>query len=308
MKKIGIIVARFQVPSLHDGHVHLITEAAKKVDKLVIFLGYKVNQPDTKNPFSYAVRKAMLEQTLLLIGLKDKVVIDKIEDNPISNDSWCNELDIKIEEIVKDLEDAEVILYGSRDSFITHYTGKFLTQEVKDVLGISGTEIRGQVLSLTEDKLTDAHREGALYGLKNIYPVGMAVVDVVVYKKTEAGISVLLGRKRREVLFRIIGGFFDVTVDTSLEDAALRELREEVGEIVVTDPVYVTSLKIDDWRYRDNQHKIVSSLFMVNYVSGDAVANDDIEEVRWVDVDDIERLGVITSHKRFIEKVLEKLP
>ena len=43
MKKIGIIVARFQVPILHSGHLHLIREAIKQSDLLVIFLVHSIS-------------------------------------------------------------------------------------------------------------------------------------------------------------------------------------------------------------------------------------------------------------------------
>ena len=126
MKKIGIIVARFQVPTLHSGHLHLIREAIKQSDLLVIFLGHKVNQPDRKNPFTLSVRKGMLVQELMKMNALDGVTVDTIEDHPVSNECWSEELDRKIEGYIltKNIKQAEVTLYGSRDSFTGSYFGK----------------------------------------------------------------------------------------------------------------------------------------------------------------------------------------
>lgn len=312
MKKIGVIIARFQVPTLHAGHLHLVEEALKQSDTLVVFLGYKVSQPDINNPFSFLIRKAMLIQALTKLGLEDKVTIDLIEDHPISNELWSQDLDTKIkahaEAFSKTYNDAvEATLFGSRDSFIKSYFGIHKTAEVSDVPAMSGTMMREKVLAQKEEDLNDHHREGIVYGLKHVYPVGMSVVDVVIYKKEHRKIYFLLGRKPRETCLRVVGGFFDVSQDDSLEDAVCREAKEEVGDITLGEPTYLMSKKIDDWRYRNNQHKIISSLFMAEYVSGDPVANDDLEEIRWVDIDDISKLSVTESHQEFLVKAREAL-
>jgi bifunctional NMN adenylyltransferase/nudix hydrolase len=51
MKHIGAIIARFQVPTLHEGHIHLIREVVSTSDMVIILLGSKVHQPDIRNPF-----------------------------------------------------------------------------------------------------------------------------------------------------------------------------------------------------------------------------------------------------------------
>lgn len=309
MKKLGIIVARFQVPTLHVGHTAFIKHVADQSDKLVVFLGYKVNQPDSKNPFPFEVRKAMLKDVLRRLGLEDKVVIDQIEDHPLSNERWSDELDKKtgVHKSALALEtndDIDISLYGSRDSFIKHYNGAYKTVEIEQTHKSSGTEIRSKVFALLPEELTDMHREGMVYAQKFIYPMGMAVVDVAVYKREGNTISLLLGRKPREDTYRLIGGFFDVALDATLEDAALRELKEEVGDIEVSAPIYIASSKIDDWRYRDNEHKIISSLFAVEYKKGTPISQDDIEEIKWVKLGDLKSVPITENHKHFIEAVV----
>lgn len=304
MKKIGVIVARFQVPTLHAGHVQLLSDIAKRADKVIVFLGHKTHQPDLKNPYPLKVRKGMLKQVIEKHNFSN-IVIDTIEDHPISNEGWSDDLDSKITlHVEKEGVDVEVTLYGSRDSFINYYTGRHKTEVVEEKIIASGTEMRNRILSLTEDELTDLHREGMVYGLKAVYPVGMSVVDVVVYRKSYSGYEYLLARKPRENVFRMIGGFFDVTQDESLEEAALRELKEEAGDIEVQEPIYLMSEKMEDWRYNDNQHKIVSSFFAMEYVSGTPIPNDDIEELRWMTEDETRKNLIADNHKNLLEKII----
>lgn len=307
MKNLGIIVARFQVPELHVGHKYLIEEAAKRSDVLVIFLGYKVNQPDVKNPFSVAMRKAMVEAFVKTLSTTCTIVVDSLHDHPVSNELWSTSLDEKIGALEEIYGKCAVTLYGSRDSFIAYYKGVHSHHVLETRVEISGTEMRNAIISKNEEELTAAHREGYIYGLSKLYPVGMSVVDILVYTKEGGDIKVLLGRKPRETKWRLIGGFFDVDQDESLEEAALRELCEEVGDVVVRPPVYVTSKKIDDWRYRNNQHKIVSSLFVAEYVSGTPIPGDDIEEVVWVSVECMDLEKITEGHRQFVLRATEKL-
>ena len=312
MKKIGVIVARFQVPSLHDGHIDLIMKVAEYSDMAIIFLGYKINQPDTKNPFSITVRKAMLESELKKLNLLDRFVIDTIEDHPVSSKEWSSDLDDKINIHKNNYETkfnnkVEVKLFGSRDSFLAVYDGKFQTEEIKPLLSTSGTQIRGDILDLKEDELNKENRMGMLYAMKHIYPVGMAVADILVYKKEGKDIYFLFGKKSRSNTYGLIGGFFDVDQDDSLESAAIRELKEEVGDVKVKNLKYVTSSKLNDWRYVDNDHKMVSSFFIAEYVSGDPVASDDIAEVLWVRNEDVEKFNVLPHHMYFINQARNSL-
>ena len=307
MKKIGVIVARFQVPTLHEGHVELLRSVASKSDVTVVFLGYKSHQPDLKNPYPLEVRKGMLTQTLEKENLTN-IVIDCLLDHPESNEGWSEDLDEKIASHIETLkketgEDSHVTLYGSRDSFIKYYSGKHATEELKEKIVASGTDMRNKILERSPSELTTAHREGMLYGLKAVYPVGMSVVDIGVYRKEGEGYEYLLGRKPRENAYRVFGGFFDVTADMTLEEAALRELREEAGDIEVKDPVYLMSTKVNDWRYVDNQHKIVTAFFTAEYVQGKPKASDDIEELMWVKERDMPTLPIAESHKVLVEKL-----
>ena len=77
-----------------------------------------------------------------------------------------------------------------------------------------------------------------------------------------------------------MGGFTDPE-DDCYETAARRELTEECGPIEVGDLSYETSARIDDWRYRSEEDKIITTLFSCDYQYGDPKAQDDIMDLAW---------------------------
>jgi 8-oxo-dGTP pyrophosphatase MutT (NUDIX family) len=74
------------------------------------------------------------------------------------------------------------------------------------------------------------------------------------------------------------------TSDSSLEAAARREAYEETGGVEISDPKYLGSSHIDDWRYRDSPDGITTVLFLSTYIYGRPVASDDLAHLEWVDL------------------------
>jgi bifunctional NMN adenylyltransferase/nudix hydrolase len=91
-----------------------------------------------------------------------------------------------------------------------------------------------------------------------------------------------LARKPDEKKWRFIGGFSDPRT-SSLEEDAKREVQEEAG-IEVEIISYLGSTLIDDWRYRGEQDKIKTALFLAKYIFGKPEGADDIAEVKWVPI------------------------
>jgi bifunctional NMN adenylyltransferase/nudix hydrolase len=124
-----------------------------------------------------------------------------------------------------------------------------------------------------------------------VYPTSFQACDIVIYKRDTR--QLLLGQKwadktrtKPKTERRFIGGFVD-PADPSLEYAAMREKGEEAGiNLEVTQPVYVGSFRVDDPRYRNSIHKIMSAVFYCEYMFGIPKAGDDIAAVEWIDIDE----------------------
>src|SRR3989344_819437 len=104
---VGVIVGRFQVARLHQGHRHRIDTARKAHEKLLIVVG-SASFPTPRNPLTYPMIHAMLSREY------PAAAICKIEDHP-SDRIWSQALDACIDTL---LPDHYAELYGSRDSFI----------------------------------------------------------------------------------------------------------------------------------------------------------------------------------------------
>jgi bifunctional NMN adenylyltransferase/nudix hydrolase len=272
---VGVIVGRFQVPELHDAHRELIQHVCDQHDKVVIFLGVSPLRSTRNNPLDYEARRQMIQSAfpdVNILYIKDQ----------FSDRVWSRTLDTMILDVTTPAQ--SVVLYGGRDSFINCYEphGKFFTRELEQTTYISGKEIRRSVMRAST-RGSDDFRAGAVWAAFNRFPTVFSCVDIAVWNDDYT--KILLGRKPNELKWRLFGGFVDVA-DTSLEAAARRETREEAG-INVTDPVYVGSFPVPDWRYRGEVDTIMTTVWEVKHLNGQPTPGDDISEVRWFDIGDL---------------------
>ena len=277
---IAVIVGRFQSPYLHEGYVEIIEAAQRENDRVIIFLGVK-EKATKRYPLSYQARKLMIQEKYPSIIVMDIP-------NKRCDAEWSAELDKRIGATTS--PDDEIRLYGSRDSFLPYYSGKYLKVLHQDTLMMSSTIARE---SAAKQELTsEDYRIGVIAGVYNQYPMVMTTVDVAILNET--GTEVLLGRKPNETKFRFIGGFSDVKSE-SFEQDARREVAEEVG-IEITDPKYIGSFRINDWRQRGEENQITTVFFAAKRMFGRERAGDDIEAIQWFSIDALSKDGIVEEH------------
>lgn len=265
MPDTGVIVGRFQVDDLHEGHKNFIDAIVKSHPRVIIFLGISAAKCSTNNPLDYDARKKMINRHY------PDVSVLYIKDTH-SDKKWSAYLDEQINTMIGPGHTA--CLYGGRDSFIMHYMGKFDTVELRQEVFTSGTAIRKQLA--VKSKGTVDFNSGVIWATLNQYPVCLATVDIAIFNDDNS--KILLGRKPDEEKYRLIGGFVDP--GETLEDAAIRETKEEAS-IKIFPPIYQKSFVVNDWRYRSERNKITTSLFVANHAHGTPEPNDDIEELKW---------------------------
>lgn len=293
--KTAVIIARFQTPYLHQGHKELIDRVKGHHNKLVIVLGVSPIKGSRRNPFDYFTREQMIKKAY------PDVVILPLADHPDDNE-WSNNLDKLLKSI---FPDENFCLYGSRDSFIPYYTGKLETLEMPEHGDYNATELRRQYADKVFD--SDDFRAGILYAYYNQYTKVYPTVDIAVFKNDRT--ALLLGKKSIVNNWRLVGGFADPQ-DPDFETAALRELHEECGQLQVSNMVYETSRRIDDWRYRNETDKIITLLFSCDYIAGELTAQDDIAELRWFKLtevtDMIKNNSVSPEHREMLSLLITK--
>jgi bifunctional NMN adenylyltransferase/nudix hydrolase len=293
--KTGVIIARFQTPYLHEGHQDLIRQVKEKHSTLIILLGVSPVGGTRKNPFDYYTREKMIKTA------HPDIIVLPLSDNP-SDKVWTDNIDNLLKSV---FPSAQFTLYGSRDSFIPYYSGRFDTIELPNHGDYNATELRRQYA----DKVFDStdFRAGILYAYYNQYVKVYPTVDIALFRNNK--MELLLGRKAISNKWRFVGGFADPD-DESYEAAAKRELREECGDLDVSAMTYETSRKINDWRYRSEADKIITTLFSCDYIAGEIKPQDDIAELRWFKLADLPQMiadGLTNpEHQELLDTIIKK--
>jgi bifunctional NMN adenylyltransferase/nudix hydrolase len=292
MSNVGVIVGRFQVPELTEGHIDLINHVADNSDVVYIFLGLSPLRITTSNPLDFRARVQMINETF------PEVIVNYIGDTSCDI-AWSNSLDNQISKIINPNDN--VILYGSRDSFIKSYHGKFKVQELESKIVVSGTEIRSRIAA-KGNKSSD-FRSGVIWAAYNQYPKNFSTVDIAIFN--EDSTEVLLARKPNETKLRFVGGFSSPDCPT-FEDDATREVKEETN-LDIGELLYLGSSTIDDWRYRSEVDKIKTLFFAAKRVGGDLEAGDDIAAAKWVKVSELNADLFVNEHKVLFNLLVKKL-
>lgn len=263
---VGVLIGRWQVDRLHDGHIALIDQIRKWHPKLLLLLGVRSGPTDPSNALDFRLRERMLR------GLAPDATILPLLDRPGDDDRWSDEVDALIRTVFP-TEGATI--YGGRESFIPHYKGTYPTKKLD--LGFdafSGTQVRQNIAAQPRD--SEDFRAGVIYAKQMDYPRVSPAVDVAMLK----GDEVCLIRKPNERVWRFPGGFVGAK-DASYEAAAKRELHEETGLVAEGGLQYVGSFRVDDPRVRGSADTIFTTFYTTSYTFGKPSAGDDASEADW---------------------------
>ena len=272
---IGVIVARFQIHDLHEGHHYIIKQVTENHRKTIIFLGVPKFVGGRKNPLDFDTRKRMIQQQypdIVVLALPDQG----------HNYKWAQELDRRIREV---FPQGEVLLYGSRDSFIPYYKdgkGKFDTKELEPFGTFTGTDVRKLVSE--EIKNSIDFRSGIIYHTYSLNPRIIPTTTIVPI--SDDGKKILVSKKYNDDRWRFISGF-TLTTDSSIESAARRIMYKDAGKAEFGDFKYIGSCQIPDWRFRGEDDKVLTTIITCKYVFGNILPSDDIGEIKWVDIENV---------------------
>lgn len=289
---VSVVVARFEVATLTAGHRQMLDYVLSKgYGTNLMILGVAPTLCTKQNPLDYESRRLMIESEYP--GRFSFAYIKDCHDDSV----WSKNLD----GIIDDLRGNRApVLIGSRDSFFEHYSGKYRDnfEEYKQQVFISGTEQRRQLSR--QIKNSAEWRAGVVYATQNKYPTVFSTVDCAIFDDQTLS-RIYLAKKDREIGYRFVGGFADPR-DDSFETTARREAAEETGlECDILQ--YVASQKIDDWRYRSEEDKIITHLFAMTRTFGRAKADDDISELRLFEFDKVGADMLVPEHRSLFEKL-----
>lgn len=303
MNSVGVVIGRFQVNELHEGHLHLLNHVKERHDHMVVFLGVRPAPADQMNPLDFQIRKGMVSQVVPLATILPLI------DQP-TDEGWSKTLDGLLWSL---FGDRKITLYSGPDGFVPHYKGGYTTEEVLFTVDRRGTDIRETIAAVQGG--SEDFRAGVIYALGNLPSRTYFTVDMVCYRVlTPTEFEIVLVRKNSDGnRWRLPGGFLGPS-DPSLEVAARRELLEETGVVAETRPEYICSTVVNDWRSRgapDVRH--MTALFAIPYTQGPLTARDDVDDIRWFNVptDHIDKLfhivakEIVPEHVALVREAVE---
>jgi bifunctional NMN adenylyltransferase/nudix hydrolase len=326
-----VLIGRFQ--PLHSAHLEIIKRATALTDQLVIIVG-SAKQPRTyKNPFTFEERRAMIKDATR--GLNMQVYVEPNTDTIYNDQAWA----VRVQGIVSKyrvLGGAGVGIIGHKKDDSSFYLDMFPQwgyENVELIEFLSAVDIRdlyfknsvnykfikGVLPETTYDFLLDfAHTEEyrqiirerefiaehnkQYAGLK--YPPIFSTADSVVICSGH----VLMIKRRAEPgkgLWALPGGYVNAKTDKSVEDAAIRELREET-QIKVPAPVLRGSIvrsKVFDAVDRSPRGRIITHAFHIQLPDGElpkVKGSDDAEKARWVPIAEVRSEECFEDHFEII--------
>jgi len=329
-----VLIGRFQ--PFHTAHLLLAHRATALADKLVFICG-SANQPRTyKNPFTFAERSRMIK--LATGGLALDIQVAANPDTIYNDQAWA----VRVQTIVaKHTQPGDRVgIIGHKKDPSSFYLDMFPQwgfEEVELLEPLDATDIRelyfkrdvnmkfikGVVPQTTYDFLDEfkdtaeyeqviKEREFVVNYKKQYaslpYPPIFSTADTVVIQSGH----VLMIRRRAEPgkgLWALPGGYVNANTDKSVEDAAIRELREETG-IKVPAPVLRGSIvrsRVFDAIDRSPRGRIITHAFHIQLPDGDlpkVKGSDDADKARWVPIAEVRSEECFEDHYEIIQHFL----
>jgi bifunctional NMN adenylyltransferase/nudix hydrolase len=337
MKKYDtlVLIGRFQ--PFHTAHLEIVKRATALCDQLVIIVG-SANQPRTyKNPFTFEERRAMIKSATG--GLSMPIYVEPNTDTMYNDQAWA----VRVQGIVSKyrvLGGAGVGVIGHKKDNSSFYLDMFPQwgyENVEEIEPLSAVNIRDLYFKknshqgfihnvvplpvydfLADFTATEDYRQiirerefiaehnKQYAGLK--YPPIFSTADSVVICSGH----VLMIKRRAEPgrgLWALPGGYVNANTDKSVEDAAIRELREETL-IKVPAPVLRGSIrrsKVFDAIDRSPRGRIITHAFHIELPDGElpkVKGSDDAEKARWVPIAEVRSEECFEDHYEIIQHFL----
>jgi len=303
---VGVVVGRFQIDMIHDGHKALLEQVQSNHARMLILLGVRSAEPSDTNPLNFETRKHMLQNDY------PEAVILPIRDCR-SDELWSKNVDTLIQTVCG--YDVKAMFYVGRNSFAPHYSGKYPYQVVSDERydAISATDKRNDLKDIV--LWSSGERRGAIHTMMNLPHRHTMMVDMAMYNHMvgTGNYELLVGKKVGEDKWRLPGGHVDG--EESFRRAGSREHLEETGMATASGAdswEIVGDFNVPDWRVRDTDRITYKTVLMVaEFLSGKATAKSDLAEVRWVTKSQFEQEGIehwiVEEHIHLIEATMEFL-
>ncbi len=298
--RVGVVVGRFQVDELTEGHRALLNLATESHKKMLILVGVRPAEASDTNPLSFETRRIMLIQAY------PKATILSVRDMR-SDEKWSRQVDALIQSAYT--HDVKAIFHVGRKSFEPLYSGKYPFEQ--HTFGLDEVEARQRREEVRTDTLNmAAERRGAINAIMNLPHRFTMMVDMFMVRPTNDGsYEILFGKKADEDQWRLPGGHVDQ--GESIKRAAGREMFEETGLGLTNGSdgwTIVGDYDVPDWRVRDTDRITYRTVLLVGeYFHGAPKGGSDLPTVGWIDKNDLVEDEIVEEHRELVMEAIHFL-
>lgn len=321
-----VLIGRFQ--PFHNAHLEIVKRATALCNQLIIITG-SAKQPRTyKNPFTSNERRNMIKSATS--GLSIQIYVEENIDTIYNDQAWGT----RIQGIVSRYHTpgTKIGVIGHKKDLSSSYLDMFPQWELEEVELIeplNATDVRDLyfkrdanmnfIRSVVPDTTFDFLNE-----FRNTSEYEQIIRErefVESYKKQYASLQyapvfvttdaivvqsghILMIKRRSEPgkgLWALPGGYLNANTDKSLEDAMIRELREETG-IKVPDPVLrgsIVQTKVFDAMDRDPRGRVITHAYHIELPDGQlpkVKGMDDAEKAKFIPLSSVTSETCYSDH------------
>lgn len=335
-KKYDVVVYIGRFQPIHNGHIAMLRAAAQLAHRVVVIVGSAERPRTFKNPFYFNERKAMIhnavkefrladqydtaftvlpnidtmyDDTAWVVRVQSKVaeysypgdriaIIGHKKDASSEYLNWFPQWDFVGQELVEPLDASQIRDLFFKDGHNPNFISSVVPPSVLNYLeGFAGGTEYEQIIR--ERKFLEAHNK---MWASAPYPPTFQTADVVLQ---QAG-HVLMIRRRAEPgkgLWALPGGYLNAKTDSTIFDAALRELMEETG-VKVPEKVLrgsVKGSKVFDALGRSERGRIITQAFHIALTDGEwnlpkVKGSDDAEKAQWIPISKLKSSEIFEDH------------
>lgn len=340
-----VYIGRFQ--PVHNAHIATIRRAAKIANKVIVIIGSANQARCVKNPFTGDERELMLEasiEPLRQYNTLTEFVIRRSENYMYSNETWAKQIQSIVATETKEKDRVGIIghMKDSTSFYLTMFP-QWDFVEMPLIEPLDATQIRNMYFNdsaqVNFNFFTGVLPAATITFLENFYQsdsyfqIVYEMEFISNYKKQYEGLPfppifvtvdsvffhkghVLLIKRRAfpgKGLWALPGGFVDAASDYSVEDAMIRELKEETG-IKIPEKVLRGSIKdskVFDAPERSTRGRTITHAFMVRtdweeFGMPRVKGGDDAEKAKWIPISELKREQVYEDHFDIIMYFLSK--
>jgi bifunctional NMN adenylyltransferase/nudix hydrolase len=329
-----VLIGRFQ--PFHNAHLEIVRRATTLTDNLIIVTGSAAQPRTYKNPFTSRERELMILAATR--GMAMNITVESNPDTLYNDQAWAVRIQSLVAKHTKPGSKIAIIGHKKDDSsFYLDMFPQWGYENVEEIAPLSAVNIRdlyfkrnanmefirGVVPPSTFDFLADFWKTAAYEQVvrerefvENYkkqyaslpYPPIFSTADAVVIQSGH----VLMVKRRSEPgkgLWALPGGYVNANTDKSVEDAAIRELREETG-IKVPAPVLrgnIVRSKVFDAIDRSPRGRIITHAFYIQLPDGElpkVKGQDDAEKAKWTAIAEVRSEECFEDHYEILQHFL----